>query len=144
VPEGAVIAKVMRGTGVGGLLRYLYGRGRANEHIGPHLVASWDDAPAQLEPTVLLNGRHDVRHLADLLGQPLAAAIRTPERPVWHCAVRTAPSDRRLSDAEWGDVVRLGKLIRIPTAPMRELLGIPSAVASGAGGGDPRTHRSAG
>jgi hypothetical protein len=54
----------------------------------------------------LTNGRHDVRRLAALLEQPLAAAVRTPERPVWHGAVRTAPSDRRLSDAEWRDVAR--------------------------------------
>jgi hypothetical protein len=41
-------------------------------------------------------------------------------------------------------VFRLGKLIRIPTAPMRELLGIDSTIASGAGVGSPDVHRSAG
>ena len=68
-----MIAKVLRGRRVGGLLRYLYGRGRANEHVEPHLVAGWDD-PADLEPAVDVQGRHDVRRLAALLEQPLAAA----------------------------------------------------------------------
>ncbi len=38
-----------------GLLRYLYGPGRRNEHTDPHLVAVWDD-PTALEP-----GRRDGR-----------------------------------------------------------------------------------
>jgi hypothetical protein len=76
VPRGSlVIGKVLRGSDVGGLLRYLYGRGRANEHVDPHLIASWDDAPAVLEPRVASSGRHDVRHLTGLLKQPL---VRRP------------------------------------------------------------------
>jgi hypothetical protein len=41
-------------------------------------------------------------------------------------------------------VFRLGKLIRIPTVPMRELLGIDSTVASEPKAGDLHEHRSAG
>jgi hypothetical protein len=101
-----VIGKVLRGSDVGGLLRYLFGPGRANEHIDPHLVASWDEAPAALEPVVTAAGRHDVRPIARLLEQPLAAASRRLDRPVWHCALRVAPGDRRLSDAAWREVAR--------------------------------------
>ncbi|MBI4942123.1 MAG: relaxase [Actinobacteria bacterium] len=101
-----MIGKVMRGRKVGGLLRYLYGPGKANEHVEPHLVASWDDNPAGLEPATDADGRLDVRTLSRLLEQPLSAAVRPPDRPVWHCAVRTAPTDRRLSDEEWRDVAR--------------------------------------
>jgi hypothetical protein len=101
-----VIGKVMRGRKVAGLLRYLYGPGRSNEHTNAHLVASWDDDPARLVPAMLPGGRPDVQHLAHLLEQPLAAAVRAPDRPVWHCAVRTAPADRSLTDAEWRTVAR--------------------------------------
>jgi hypothetical protein len=101
-----VIGKVMRGNDVGGLLRYLFGPGRANEHTDPHLVASWDDQPEALQPTLSDRARHDVQPLARLLHQPVAAAVRAPERPVWHCAVRVAPTDRRPTDAEWGEVAR--------------------------------------
>jgi predicted DNA-binding transcriptional regulator AlpA len=46
---------------------------------------------------------------------------------------------------EWPTpVFRLGKLIRIPTAPMRELLGIDPTLSTGAGAGSPDVHRSAG
>lgn len=38
-----MIAKVgRRGRNTAGVLRYLFGRGRANEHTDPHLVASSD------------------------------------------------------------------------------------------------------
>src|SRR4051794_35447423 len=94
----------MRGQTVAGLLRYVYGPGRSNEHTNAHVVASWDGDPARLEPAVLPGGRADVRHLAHLLEQPLTAAVRAPDRPVWHCAVRTAPADRPLTDAEWREV----------------------------------------
>jgi len=34
-----LIGKVLRGTRVAGLIWYLYGPGRHEEHIDPHLVA---------------------------------------------------------------------------------------------------------
>ena len=34
-----MIGKVLRGTDARRLLYYLYGRGKANEHTDPHLVA---------------------------------------------------------------------------------------------------------
>jgi hypothetical protein len=101
-----VIGKVGRGRDVAGLLRYLFGPGRANEHADPHLVASWDGVPRLLEPQRLANGRRDLRRLSGLLDHPVMAAVRPPERPVWHCSVRTAAADRRLSDAEWAQVAR--------------------------------------
>ncbi|RJK95939.1 relaxase/mobilization nuclease domain-containing protein [Vallicoccus soli] len=99
-----MIGKIVRGSDVAGLLRYLYGPGRANEHTDPHLVGAWDD-PQLLEPAVR-EGRHDVRRLANLLEQPLQACPRPPANPVWHCALRVAPTDPRLSDGQWGAVAR--------------------------------------
>ena len=99
-----MIGRVFRGCRAGGLLRYLYGPGRCNEHTDPHLVASWDGQHCALEPILGPGGGHDVRRLTALLEQPLGYADPAPERPVWHCALRTAPGDRRLTDAEWADV----------------------------------------
>jgi hypothetical protein len=101
-----VIGKVLRGRDAGGLLRYLFGPGRANEHTDPHLVGTWDGDVAGLQPLLAPSGRHDVRRLAGLLEQPVAAASRRPDRPVWHCSLRVAPADRRLSDSEWREVAR--------------------------------------
>ncbi len=112
-----MIGRVYRGGDVGGLLRYLYGPGRHNEHEAPHLVAAWDlTTPAELaslEPPVLSGqGARAVRDFGPLTGSlELATGLRTiPEsvaaRLVWHCPLRVAPGDRELSDAEWGEVAR--------------------------------------
>ena len=106
-----MIARVhKRGTRVGGLLRYLYGPGRYEEHVNPRLVAAWDGAGdlADLEPPVAVTGRRDFRHLVGLLEEPVRAATRAPRRPVWHCSMRLAPEDRHreFSDATWGHMAR--------------------------------------
>ena len=99
-----MIGKVVRGSNVGGLLRYLYGPGRANEHTDPHLVAGFGD-PHELEPDRRADGSPDLRRLTGLLLQPLALdPFGGCEKPVWHCSIRTAPGDRMLSDEEWGQV----------------------------------------
>jgi hypothetical protein len=66
----SMIGKVVRGSHAGGLLRYLYGPGRANAHINPHLVAAFGD-PAELEPDRRPGGTPDLRRLAGLLAQPM-------------------------------------------------------------------------
>ncbi|MEU7644804.1 relaxase/mobilization nuclease domain-containing protein [Streptomyces huasconensis] len=89
-----------------GLLYYLYGPGRAEEHVDPHLVTSFDGmAP---DP-----GRADdfataIKDLAALLDQPVQAlpAHARPAKHVWHTSVRAAPGDRTLSEDEWADVAR--------------------------------------
>ena len=68
----AVIGKVLRGQRPAGLIRYLYGPGRREEHRDPHLVAGWRD-PAELEPALRPDGRRDFRRLTGLLTQPHAA-----------------------------------------------------------------------
>jgi hypothetical protein len=101
-----MIGKVLRGRSVAGLLYYLFGPGRREEHTDPHLVAGWRQ-PAELEPPLRPDGRRDFRRLNGLLNQPQAAlGPRGFAQPVWHCVVRAAPEDRMLSDAEWGRLAR--------------------------------------
>lgn len=112
-----MIGRVYRGGNVAGLLRYLYGPGRHNEHKNPHLVAAWDlQTPAELatfEPlTMAGSGVTDWpwRDFGPMVaGMEWATALR-PESVtstmVWHTPLRTAPGDRPLSDAEWGDIAR--------------------------------------
>jgi hypothetical protein len=104
-------------------LYYLYGPGRANEHADPHLVAGFGD-PAELEPGRRRDGSRDFRRLAGLLAQPLAALAGPGlARPVWHCAVRAAPGDRMLSDAEWAEVAAL-VMDKTGLAPAHDDLGV--------------------
>jgi hypothetical protein len=85
-----------RGTNVGGLLRYLFGPGKREEHTDARLVAPWAGAGdlADLEPAVTAGGRRDVRRLTELLTQPVAVGWNPPRLPVWHCSIRTHPTDR--------------------------------------------------
>lgn len=101
-----MIAKIGKGNQVGGLLRYLYGPGRSNEHTNPHLIASWDDGPTALEPPVRDDGGRDFRRLTDVLNQPVTLLKKPPDKTVWHCSLRAAPDDPRLTDGQWGDIVR--------------------------------------
>ncbi|MGH9059625.1 MAG: relaxase/mobilization nuclease domain-containing protein, partial [Acidimicrobiales bacterium] len=118
-----MIGRVVRGWRAAGLVAYLFGPGRANEHTDPHVVASWDGLPELHQPPELPqlveNGprRFDVGRLAAALTDPAVAAgvpqrepttqagQARPQGPVWHCSLRTAPEDRELTDAEWADVV---------------------------------------
>ncbi|MFC9489723.1 mobilization protein [Streptomyces hydrogenans] len=93
-----------RGKRTIGLLYYLYGPGRAEEHVDPHLVASWDHAA----PDPGRDTEATYRQLQQLLDQPLALLTddQRAKPHVWHLSVRNGPSDRTLSDEEWGDVAR--------------------------------------
>ncbi|MFG2712293.1 mobilization protein [Streptomyces goshikiensis] len=88
-----------------GLLAYVYGPGRRDEHTNPHLVASW---LPELTPDPGRDPAATLKQLTDRLDLPVLALPedRRPARHVWHCPVRTAPGDRHLTDAEWAQVAR--------------------------------------
>jgi hypothetical protein len=100
-----VIARIKKGCFVAGLLYYLYGPGKSDEHENPHLVAGWRDPIAALEPPVKPNGKRDFRPLTGLLNAPLDAIDRYGKPgTVWHCVLSAAPTDRLLTDAEWNAI----------------------------------------
>jgi hypothetical protein len=102
-----VIPKVHpKGKSVAGLLKYLWGPGKHEEHTNPRLVAAWNGAGelATLQPPRLDSGRHALKQLIDLLEQPVRAGRRPPDKWVWHCSVRNHHSDRVLSDQQWGHI----------------------------------------
>ncbi|MEE1786881.1 relaxase/mobilization nuclease domain-containing protein [Streptomyces sp. SP17BM10] len=90
-----------------GLLAYLYGPGRHDEHLDPHIVASF--SPLGLRDP----GRDQsatLTQLARILDEPVnlrnSSFGKKVTDHVWHCPVRAAPGDRYLSDAEWGEIAR--------------------------------------
>ncbi|QNE74502.1 relaxase/mobilization nuclease domain-containing protein [Streptomyces finlayi] len=87
-----------------GLLHYLYGPGKAEEHIDPHLVAAWD----RLAPDPGRDAKATERDLQRLLDQPVMALPESarPTEHVWHLSVRAAPEDPILTDEQWADVAR--------------------------------------
>jgi len=95
-----VIASITRGKDAGALGVYLHGPGRHNEHaynprvhgmvIAGSVAVTDPTKPGQWVANMrrAYKGRDDV------------------SRPVWQCSLRTAPEDRRLSDAEWVDAAQ--------------------------------------
>jgi hypothetical protein len=109
LPGLLMIRKVTRGQDVGGLVRYVFGPGKENEHTDPRIVGAWDET--LIGTTDPQSGR-----LARLIEQPLAALIDKPDRPVWHCSLRAAPGDRTLTDGERRDIAET-VLDRVGLAP---------------------------
>jgi hypothetical protein len=109
-----VITKVVHGWRVGGLIAYLMGPGRAQEHVNPRVIASWDGRDAGWQPRQTGAGEFD-RELGPLIRALRAPAVIAglPERDadgkrgyVWHCSARVAAGDRVLSDGEWASIAR--------------------------------------
>ncbi|WP_186784198.1 relaxase/mobilization nuclease domain-containing protein [Streptomyces sp. CBG33] len=100
-----MVPDIGRGSRTHGLLVYLYGPGRREEHTDAHLVGSWDgfapDPGRDSDPPAAL-----ARLTAALDLRVKQAGDRVPAKHVWHCSVRTAPGDRRLSDEEWSTVAQ--------------------------------------
>nr|WSX78110.1 relaxase/mobilization nuclease domain-containing protein [Streptomyces sp. NBC_00899] len=102
-----MVPDVSTGSHTAGLLHYLFGPGRRDEHADAHIVAAWDLAGA---PDPGRDPDATIARLADRLD--LHARLRAketgtmPAKHVWHCPVRTAPGDRYLTDAEWAQVAR--------------------------------------
>ncbi|MFD9483347.1 relaxase/mobilization nuclease domain-containing protein [Streptomyces sp. NPDC059991] len=93
-----------RGMRTIGLLSYLYEPGKFEEHIDPHLVASWDNGA----PDPGRDPNATLKQLQHLLDQPVENAEEAgrPKKHVWHLSVRNGAADRILTDAEWGDIAR--------------------------------------
>jgi hypothetical protein len=107
----AVVPDVSTGDRSRGLLSYLFGPGRRNEHTDPHIVAAFA-MPGIIDPGRVPIDQHQaaLTELADYLDQPVRLREqrlgRKVPQHVWHCPVRTAPGDRYLTDEEWAEVAR--------------------------------------
>ncbi|MFE2595795.1 relaxase/mobilization nuclease domain-containing protein [Streptomyces sp. NPDC059396] len=101
-----MIANIVKpGRSTRGVINYLYGPGRANEHTDPHLVASWDGfAPDPGRSADENAARAQLAKAMDL--RVKQAGDRAPDGHVWHCSVRAAPTDRVLTDTEWAAIAR--------------------------------------
>jgi hypothetical protein len=103
-----MVPDVSTGSDTRGLIVYLFGPGRRDEHTDPHIVAAWDMAGA---PDPGRNPEATYTHLAKRLDHHVDLRTRElggkkPPQHVWHCPVRTAPGDRYLTDTEWAEVAR--------------------------------------
>ena len=96
-----MIPKITKGERVRGLLEYLWGPGKAEEHVNPRIVAGYDD-PSVLAPGRDESGRVLLGALAAQLDAPqIAAGDRGLRQYVWQCSLSLPADDRAVSDAEW-------------------------------------------
>ena len=101
-----MITKVVHGWRVGGLIAYLMGPGRAQEHVSPRVIASWDGRDSEWQPQS--SGATPSTEFGPLIRALRAPAVaagleeRSPEDRrgyVWHCSARVADGARvRFSD----------------------------------------------
>ena len=92
-----VIGKVQRGADCGGLVAYLFGPGRHNEHTDQHVVAHWTGLPGEVV-AVGADGQPDLAPLvADLKADLRAAGLLGAEGSVWHCSVAIPATDGTLA-----------------------------------------------
>lgn len=105
-----MIPKIILGKGPHATRRtigYLFGKGRANEHIDPHLVASWNDFAPDPGRSPHRDPKEVEAQLAAQLDQPVKMlGDKAPKYTVWHCPVRAAPEDPILTDTQWADIAR--------------------------------------
>ncbi|MEV5774241.1 mobilization protein [Streptomyces antimycoticus] len=91
------------GDDTAGLLFYLYGPGKRDEHVDPHMVTAWDP----YVPDPARSEEFSISDLATLLDAPVHTLLgKKPPLHVFHVAVRNPPEDRQLSDEEWARVAR--------------------------------------
>lgn len=100
-----MIAKVTRGQGPSGAVRYLFGPGREAEHTDPHVVAA--SASLRVEAG-LRPDKAELEELAAAMGLPSTLfGTEVAGGPAWHLALSTKGKvDRDLTDTEWAEVAR--------------------------------------
>ncbi|MFJ3422198.1 mobilization protein [Streptomyces sp. NPDC086082] len=105
-----MIPKIILGAGPYATRRtigYLFGKGRANEHVDPHLVASWNGFAPDPGRSPHRDPKDAMAQLVAQLDQPVKMlGDKAPKDTVWHCPVRAAPEDPILTDAQWADIAR--------------------------------------
>ncbi len=105
----AVIVKTgakLRGSRTYGLVYYLMGPGRVNEHVDPRVIAGYKPA-TELAPAARTDGRAglDIRGLVAALDRPVARlGDRAPVKHVFHTVIANRAEDPVLSDGQWADI----------------------------------------
>jgi len=99
-----VITKMQRGTRTRGLVEYLFGPGRAEEHTNQRIVAAWDQAWQGItHPDGVQRALLAAEVDAPVHKLPEAAK---PAEHVYHVSISNHGQDRNLSDDEWATVAQ--------------------------------------
>lgn len=98
-----MMPNIVRGDRMAGLMTYLAGPGRSNEHTEPHLVAgdaammAWHDDAELSRDAALAIARH--------LDRPRKAyEVEVNGGHVWHCSLSLRADEGALSDEKWNAI----------------------------------------
>ena len=96
---------ISRGTRMSGLMAYLVGPGRRNEHTDPHLVAGDPAIMAWHDDTEL---SHDAAlSIARELDHPRRAfMVDVPGGHVWHCSLSLRAEEGQQTDGRWAEIAQ--------------------------------------
>lgn len=98
-----MMPNIVRGDRMGGLMVYLTGPGRANEHTEPHLVAGDPALMAWHDDAEL--GRDSALAIARHLDRPRTAfGIEVKGGHVWHCSLSLRAEEGALTDERWNAI----------------------------------------
>lgn len=118
-----MMPNVTQGGRMAGLVMYLAGPGRANEHIDQRLIAGHDLVTFAVEPGKALS-RDDALDIANILDAPRKQHGTTVQVPVkefdqetsqyvttgkkdahvWHCSLALRADEGKLSDEKWAEI----------------------------------------
>lgn len=100
-----MMPNVVRGHRMAGLMTYLVGPGRHNEHTEPHLVAGDGALMAWYDDNEL--GRDSALAIARHLDKPRAVyGVEVKGGHVWHCSLSLRADEGTLTDGDWGKIAR--------------------------------------
>lgn len=98
-----MMPNITRGDRMGGLMTYLVGPGRENQHREPHLVAGDSSIMAWYDDAELSHA--DGLSIGRALSQPRRVfAVDVPGGHVWHCSWSLRAEEGRLPDATWAAI----------------------------------------
>jgi hypothetical protein len=115
-----VIEKISRGFQIGGLIRYLMGPGRFNEHTDQRVVAMGVDLPEMHQVPTFSDGTFDATDLVERLVEPARSGGVSLSKPVVERGGKTpqvrydtarcgiTPPTGCSRDTEWAEVVADG------------------------------------
>lgn len=96
---------VTRGDRMDGLLTYLAGPGRANEHTEPHLV-NGDAATFAMHGDAVLDRAGALAVAADVNEPRVAFGVDVRGGHVWHCSLSVRAEEGQLSDEAWAAIAQ--------------------------------------
>ncbi|MEP6744199.1 MAG: relaxase/mobilization nuclease domain-containing protein, partial [Gemmatimonadota bacterium] len=95
---------IRKGSRSRGLVEYLFGPGRHEEHTNQRVVAGYAE-PSVLEPPRRDDGHALVGDLVARLEAPLmAAGTLGADKTVWHCSLSVRSDEREIPDPEWRQI----------------------------------------